>query len=242
MIRRRFGFGQVSLAVVGIVAALMLIPGDGGTVEAAKPRALSTSPELTRFLDGAIDTRPAARSSAEVIAEAAAAPEPGQPAKVALPQPPETQVAAVPEPAGPLTSVRSPVNMRSGPSTGHATLMVLHPDERVSVLAQQDGWAQIRKADGTTGWVYGRYLGIGAPEATEPAASEKPIREASAETRTRNDISTNAAVRLRASPSSMSQTIMTVEPGTPMQVAEQRRGWIRVILPDGLSGWIRVRV
>jgi len=265
MPRMRFGIGGVALGVAGTVAALMLIPG-GDPDSQARPTVLSTSPELSTFLDKAIDTRPSEKTSSEVIAEAAAAPEPGQPAPVQNLVVPSLRVATTPVlptsatdaaataevPTGPreLIAARTAVNMRSGPSTSTPTRFVLGPDEQVAVLERRGSWARVEKSNGATGWVYSRYLGDGSGadevDATvtgsiEPVASpkprvEKPIREARVPTGSRL-----SSIRLRAAPSSSAATVFSVEPGTPLRIAERRKGWARVVVPGGMSGWVRVR-
>jgi SH3-like domain-containing protein len=250
----------------------MLIPG-GNADSQPRPTALSTSPELSTFLDKSIDPRPAQKTSEQVIAEVAAAPEPGQPAPVqnlALPTTPTTvamapatlTVAATPgQPTGPrkLVAVRSAVNMRAGPSTSNPTLFVLNPDEQVAVLERQGGWVRIEKSNGATGWVYSRYLGDGSvdddvdatvtasiePEtALQPRVEkprfEKPIRKSRIEQRRNRDAGL-ASIRLRAAPSRGAETIFTVDPGTPLRIAERRKGWARVVVPGGMSGWVQVR-
>ncbi|HEY9012993.1 MAG TPA: SH3 domain-containing protein [Devosia sp.] len=278
MRRSRFGFGTAAFALAGVVGAMMLIPGDPSSeavATAPQVQTALTSPELTRFLDNALDTSPEAKTSEEVIAAVASAPD-------ATPSAPRVQVAAtsptspvqglgLPETAdmtvtGSVTAsdetlrARTAVNMRSGPSTSYGTLTVLQPDEPVTVLERDGGWARIQKNDGATGWVYGSYLGDGSAIAAAPVRSPEPVREASVtareveaeqvrtsrfslreprkETR-RNDDNQLAAIRLRASPSSGSETIMIVEAGTPLRIAEKRRGWARVVIPGGISGWVR---
>ena len=270
MPRMHFGLGGVALGVAGTVAVLMLIPGGNADTQ-SRPTALSTSPELSTFLDKSIDPRPAEKTSEQVIAEVAAAPEPGQPAPVrnlALPTAPTTvaattatpatlTAAATPgQPTGPreLLSVRSAVNMRAGPSTSNPTLFVLNPDEQVAVLERQGGWARIEKSNGATGWVYSRYLGNGSVDdvdttvtgsietATAPKPRvEKPVRQAKVVEVPRNRDAGLASIRLRAAPSRGAETIFTVDPGTPLRVAERRNGWARVVVPGGMSGWVRVQ-
>jgi SH3-like domain-containing protein len=247
--------GKALLAVTGVVGMLMLIPsGDGTSVatnSAPRESALATSPELARFLEDAVAPKAVAKSPEQVIADIAAEPEPGSPVPVkalTLPTAPSsTLVASTAPDTGPRAGItaRSPVNMRSGPSTDHATLFVLQPDEPVTIVERDGGWAKVQRSNGTSGWVYGSYLGDGAGERvgmTEPR-SEKPIREAKVQQEPMGiEASTRNAIRLRASPSAMSQTIVRVKPGTPLQIAEQRGGWLRVVLPDGVSGWVRGRV
>jgi SH3-like domain-containing protein len=260
-----FGLGGVALGVAGTVAVLMLIPAGNADTQ-PRPTALSTSPELSTFLDKSVDPRPAEKTSEQVIAEVAAAPEPGQPAPVqnlALPTAPATLTVAA-TPGAPterreLVAVRSAVNMRAGPSTSNPTLFVLNPDEQVAVLERQGGWVRIEKSNGATGWVYSRYLGDGSvdddvdatvtasiePEtAPQPRVEkprfEKPIRKSRIEQRRNRDTGL-ASIRLRAAPSRGAETIFTVDPGTPLRIAERRNGWARVVVPGGMSGWVRVQ-
>lgn len=243
----RFGWGKALLAITGIVGALMLIPSDGTVATATtgpKLSALATSPALASFLDDAVDTSPAARTSKQVIAEVAAAPEPGLPPVLAKPSAAVITTAAL-ENAVPrqTTTARSPVNMRSGPSTDHATLFVLQADEAVTIVAKDGGWAKVEKRDGTSGWVFERYLGTGG--SVDEPKRKKPILEAKARedsVATRGSVSTGGNVRLRDGPYAMSEVILVIPPGTPLRIAEQRGGYLRVVLPDGNSGWIRGRV
>lgn len=199
-----------------------------------------------------------ARAEVEVKVAAPTAPVQG----LALPETAAMTVTGSVAASGETLSARTAVNMRSGPSTSYGTLTILQPDEPVTVLARNGSWAMIRRSDGATGWVYGSYLGDGASVASTaaPVRSAEPIREASVtareveaeqvrktrfslreprrETR-RDDDSQLAAIRLRASPSSRSETIMMVDAGTPLRIAEKRRGWARVVIPGGISGWVQ---
>lgn len=254
MLIARLGLGKIVLASAGLFGALLLLPSSDPVPQQpsqSEPSILSTSPELTRFLDNAVHPQVAAKTPAEVVAEVAAAPEPGSAGPVSgldVPTAPEDIVAssatAISE-SSELTSVRSAVNMRSGPSTSFATLFVLQPDEQVAVLERDGGWAKVEKTNGATGWVYGRYLGAGddadaiaTATATEP---RRPVRQARVEAAPQTDSASLAAIGLRASRSSRSAVVMTVEPGTPLRVAERRNNWARVVLPGGMSGWVRTR-
>lgn len=253
----RMSLGKILLASSGIVVALMLIPGDRDPKSTTSTPVLSTSPELASFLDNAVAPSPAAKTPEQVIAEVAAAPEPGAPVKgLELPTDPEItgSISVTSTPVGPreLTSVRAPVNMRAGPSTSYATLFVLQPDEQVTILSRDGSWTQIEKTNGATGWVYSRYLGTGGgvdEPRSDPVASA-PVREASvdAEERprktvkvVRDDGAQLAGIRLRASPSNRAPQVYEVEPGTPLRVAQRRGSWLRVVLPNGVSGWVKGR-
>lgn len=60
-------------------------------------------------------------------------------------------------------------NVRSGKSDAYRVVTVLTPGAQVEVLQVEDGYAQIKAADGQEGWVVSRLLKIDKPEA-EPAA------------------------------------------------------------------------
>lgn len=244
---RQWGLGKFMIGAAGTMAVLMLIPSGDAGGPAANQSVLSTAPELTRFLDNAIAPAPATMTSAEVIASVAAAPEIGVTSPVpnlALPKAPITATVPATQPDEPreLTSVRTAVNMRSGPSTNHATLFVLQPDEEVRIVSRDGAWAQVEKTNGPTGWVYGSYLG--ADEAGDPATAAivpkgKGVREASIARPSKSDAS-GGGIRLRAAPSTSAATLFSVEPGTQLRVAERRNGWARVVVPGGMSGWVRV--
>ena len=247
----RLGLRHGALAVTGVLAAMLLIPAGEPDTAAAPERTsvLSTSPELQRFLENASRVAPGAPTAQEVIAQVAAAPE-----LTPTPDLDPTETASTPgldepldeapletpdEPTLETTTVRTAVNMREGPSTSNPTLFVLQPDEKVAILERAGGWARIRRSDGAVGWAYASYLGDASPP-TEPireASRNEPAREQRAES---GQPGTQlASLRLRSAPSGLSRVLLTVEPGTPLRVAERRRGWARVVLPDGVSGWIR---
>lgn len=291
MRRSRFGFGTAAFALAGTVGALMLIPGEPSSEAKTAPTIQATfapSPELSNFLDNAIDPAGSKQTSDQVIADVAAAPEavevdvaaaaPTAPVQgLALPEAADMTVTASIASSRETKSARTAVNMRAGPSTSYSTLFVLQPDEQVAVLERDGKWTKVEKRDGATGWVYGSYLSdsdedsmatAAATSATEPVRSEpvrapEPVREARVEPRqlevveaaptrrsffdvrrssrmeSRRGGSELAAIRLRAGPSSRSETIATIEAGTPLRIAEKRRGWARVVIPGGISGWVR---
>jgi hypothetical protein len=54
------------------------------------------------------------------------------------------------------------VNLRAGPGTGNAVVGQVVEGEAAEVLSGQDGWYQIRTADGgVEGWIFGRFLSRG---------------------------------------------------------------------------------
>ena len=50
------------------------------------------------------------------------------------------------------------VNVRTGPATDYEKLTLLARGKRVAVFGERDGWFEVRFSDGTTGFIFGRYL------------------------------------------------------------------------------------
>ncbi len=56
------------------------------------------------------------------------------------------------------------VNLRKGPGTGNAVVGTVTLGVEAEVLDDQNGWYQIRTADGaSSGWIYGKFLGEQRP-------------------------------------------------------------------------------
>ena len=254
MRRTQVGLSAITLAFAALMGGMLLIPAPEADSDVPQASALATSSSLSRFLGDAID--PARPLAAAPVTELAALPEPpvvSRPALAtpsvalpvtkpvpAVPAPVETALATAVEPpvAVPASAeripVRTPVNLRSGPSTDEATLLVLPAKEEVAILERSGNWARIARNDGTTGWVFASYLG--KDMAPAPSAT---TREAAAAPRVEQEAPQLASLKLRAEPSTRSRSITQLEPGTPLKVAERRPGWVRVIMPDGLTGWVR---
>lgn len=53
----------------------------------------------------------------------------------------------------------SRVNLRAGPGTGNAVVGQLFLGDATEVLGDQDGWYQVRTANGAvSGWIFGKFL------------------------------------------------------------------------------------
>lgn len=61
-------------------------------------------------------------------------------------------------PAGPLATVLSDVNVRSGPGKDSATLSVASAGSKLAVVSQDGAWTQVTLPDGGNGWIASRFL------------------------------------------------------------------------------------
>jgi SH3 domain protein len=51
-----------------------------------------------------------------------------------------------------------PLELRSGPTTGHRILTMVESGTRVEVLEESGGWSRVRVAGGGQGWILSRFL------------------------------------------------------------------------------------
>lgn len=231
------------------IAVVVLMPSDQDSAPAA--RTAGSAPPSARpsyiatALPQTVNTGPAPLAATLGVA-------PGIPAGSAPPKAEErTALAALPatdiavpaetaeeEPVsspGTIRVVGSAVNLRAGPSTSTAKLLVLQPGENLAVTETSGGWSQVKTESGEIGWVSSRYLV--APGAIRSAAvdakeeREAPPRAARVDT----------AVALRAGPSRTAPRLFVLSPNEKVFIAEVRGRWIRVVMESGASGWIQTR-
>ncbi len=90
------------------------------------------------------------------------APVPVVPAAEAKPTPPQEYVR--------VTGTR--LNVREKPTTGAAAVARVKKNERLAVLGRDGAWVRVQLADGTSGWVHGKYV-----RADMPCSADKPTAE-----------------------------------------------------------------
>ena len=94
-------------------------------------------------------------------------------------------------------------------------------------LQQQEGWHQIKLADGTIGWVLGTYLKVaGVPDA---APQEHFLKINSPQV---------GWLRVREAPSAQSGEIGRVDHAEVVPRLQEKGGWYQIALRDGRQGWI----
>lgn len=67
------------------------------------------------------------------------------------------------------------ITLRSGPGLDRKILEMLPSGTEVERLGEQEGWARVRTAKGTEGWVVARYLTAEAPKGPRLAAAEAEL-------------------------------------------------------------------
>jgi SH3-like domain-containing protein len=169
------------------------------------------------------------------VASAAAAPQPQDRPEASTPVPEIAETEA-----GPVT-VRTAVNVRSGPSGSHRRLFALAAGVEVEATHAQNGWVRIDAGENRVGWAYSDYLdnvdleALPAPEADDvqvAVATEAPAAAGDART------VKGQGVNVRSGPSSSNGKLFALKGGAKVTVTDEQRGWLKVTDADGRSGWV----
>lgn len=79
------------------------------------------------------------------------------------------------------TVTASKLNVRSGPDTSYSIIHTLWQGNTIKVIGESNGWYKIQLSNGTTGWVSGTYLKLGASTATPTPTPSAPTATSRAE-------------------------------------------------------------
>jgi SH3-like domain-containing protein len=130
------------------------------------------------------------------------------------------------------------VFMRAGPAVTWRVIATLPGGEQLTVLDQYTNWYQVRRADGTVGWVTGSYLtgdppgsGGGGGVAGAPLVPKPP------------EINTLATVNtpllnVRSGPGLNFAAVGTVKGGETVTVLAKENQWRLIRSAGGVQGWV----
>lgn len=262
MLRRGHFAALIVTGVVAALGAMILIPGGerAAVVEAPSVADISSA-ETIAAIDALLgpSTEPADEPQVASIfdrpARTTTAPLPAAPAE----DDPNLQTAALTSPAVPETDLEgapvvdptlrpdsigsSAVNLRAGPSSDTATVTVLQPGTPVQVGESDGGWVEITLADGSTGWVFSRYLAsvmaAAPPETTAAATPKATIKgKGSNEDLEGRTARIDAALNARSRPDGSASRVFRTTPGERVKILDVRGTWLHIQTADGSSGWI----
>lgn len=126
----------------------------------------------------------------------------------------------------------SDVNLRAGPSTADAVLLVIPPGAAVSVL-DPAGWVNgfLPVAyNGVSGWAYGEYIQVGGAAPNPTAADAPPPSSGQAVTTT--------DLNLRAGASTSDAVLLVIPPGAAVSLTGETSGDFTGVDYNGQAGWV----
>jgi SH3-like domain-containing protein len=259
-------FALIATGCAAAIAAMLLIPGreQSAVADTAAPVVTDfTSQETIAAIDALLG--PSEEAAPQQVATAEP-PSGINPVRTATD--PNLQTAALTTPAAPTTDLEgaplvdpnlrpdsigpSAVNLRAGPSTATATVGVLQPGQAVQTGQSDGGWIEVTLPDGTTGWVFSRYLASAAAavpspsedSADKPSVKAKAMAKATIKGKGNGDLEgrtarIDSALTARAKPNSGAPMLFQTEPGERVRILDVRGDWLRIRTADGSSGWIR---
>ncbi len=122
------------------------------------------------------------------------------------------------------------VNVRSGPGTGYSVITQVNSGATLPVLGSANDWYNVGLGSGGSGWIAGWLVTAVITPAAPPSRSDT--------TTGRNAVVTGSVVNVRGGPGTTSNVIGQVFQGNSLAVLDQSNDWIRVMLPNGNTGWV----
>ena len=245
-----FRHGRVAFIAVGCVAvlgAMLLIPGEEQVAVAEVPAiAGEPSQETIAAIDALLGLGEAEVAAPQQVAVTPTITQADRNLLNAALSAPQTDLEGAPlldpdlrpDAIGPVA-----VNLRAGPSTATATITVLQPGQAVHTGEMDGGWVEVTLEDGTTGWVYSRYLASApapaqATQSAEKSTAKAVVRGGSNDALEGRTARIEASLTARARPEGGARTVFRTEPGERVRILDVRGNWLRIVTADGSSGWI----
>jgi len=260
-----FRHGRIAFIAAGCAAALgamLLIPGREDAAVADTPATVATidsSQETLAAIDAMLGTDEVAEAApAQAVTKRTITDEDRNLMQAAL-SAPKTDLEGAPILNPNLRSDSigaSAVNLRAGPSSDTATITVLQPGQPVQTGESDGGWVEVTLPDGSTGWVYSRYLASSARLAaldpgdgnsssgtTSAKSDDEDSPSSKAKVNARGNLEgrtarIDASLLARAKPNGRSPGVFRTEPGERVKIVDVRGKWLRIVTADGSSGWI----
>lgn len=114
------------------------------------------------------------------------------------------------------------LNLRTGPGTGYAIVLVIPKGSSVNVLSISSGWAKVSYS-GRTGYVSAAYLSTASPGSSTGASQYT--------------YTTSSNLNLRSGPSTGNSVLLVIPQGTPITVLETVDGWHKASY-SGKTGYV----
>ncbi|MDQ3781003.1 MAG: SH3 domain-containing protein [Chloroflexota bacterium] len=151
----------------------------------------------------------------------------------AAPPPPVDQVSADTSPVA-----TADVNLRAGPSTADAILLVVPTGGAVMVTGDAvEGYLPV-SYQGTAGWVDAAYISSDAAAPVADAAAAAPVADAGVTALPAGAATTTEDVNLRAGPTAANAVLAVLPPGSAVTITGAPQGEYTPVQSADLTGWV----
>lgn len=116
------------------------------------------------------------------------------------------------------TVTATTLNVRSTPSTSGSIIGSFKYNQRINVLAEQNGWGKVMVGQ-KSGWIAVRYV----KKVTSP---------------TTNAYVNATTLNVRSTPSTSSAVVATLKKGQAITVLKTSGAWLQIKTPSGKTGWV----
>lgn len=131
---------------------------------------------------------------------------------------------------GAATVINGALNLRAGPGTNYAVILVMPDRARVQLTGESSNGFLGVVYQGTSGWAAARYLDTGTSAAEQPPSSLPTGSGGGSAT-------TTTALNLRAGPSTADRVLLVIPAGAGVDLTgDQQNGFLGVIY-NGQRGW-----
>lgn len=137
-------------------------------------------------------------------------------------------------------SVSSSLNVRSEDSTSGSVIASLKNGEKVQIIEKKDnGWSKVKTESGKIGWVSSKYL-VNTPSNSGNTSSQNDSSSQNNSTASSGKVkvTTSSGLNVRKGPGTNYSIIGSLSGGSVVEVKEKSGGWVKVVLPNGSTGWV----
>ena len=128
------------------------------------------------------------------------------------------------------------VNVRSGAGNQYSVKTVASYGMKVTLLNKSGGWCNVQLSNGTTGWIYQKYIDFGNANNEENNNSNNISDEI---TSSNGKVTCYANLNVRSGPSTSYSIKAKLTHGQVVKLIDKSNGWYKVKLSDGTIGWVK---
>ncbi len=124
------------------------------------------------------------------------------------------------------------LNVRKGAGLEYGIIAQAAKGSKVTLLNSTSQWYEVKFENGKVGWVSSAYITVKSAQ-----TSEKPISQVEVTSYKTKVVAVNT-LNLRAAYNTQSAILAKLAKGTKVSVLEDQKGWCKVKLENGKTGWV----